>query len=113
MSFNDLLIHKIYKSIATSSQNDFGEWNITYTTGTSPITCRVSPWTMTEELILNRGQTVIPVGVWDNVKYKCFMDVDEPIYAGDQIMYDSKIYRVKDVITNSTSHHKSILVVEL
>ena len=111
MSFTGLLIHTIYKSTATSSQNDFGEWTHAYTSQTSsPITCRVSPIYGGS---LSNKEEIIITGKYDDVKYRCFMDDSESIYTGDRIIYDSKEYRVKEMIVDSTGHHKSALLTEL
>lgn len=106
MSFEGLLIHTIYKQEAYSSQNNFGEYAYSFSTQTSNgITCRVSP--------LLGMEIIDTTGKFDNVKYKCFMDDSEDIETGDRIVYGSDIYRIKELTTNSTSHHKTALLTQL
>jgi len=115
MSFEELLVHKIYKQTLTSSQNDFGEFAYTYITQTSrPITCRISP--------LTGNETIDTTGRYDNVRYKCFISGTLPVSSlrmGDRIMYSSNltlsadIYRVKELIIDSNSHHKTALLTQL
>jgi len=106
MSFTGLLIHKIYKQYAYSSQNDFGEWAYSYSTQTSTgITCRVSP--------LQGMEQIDTTGKFDGVKYKCFMDDAETINTGDRVVYGSDIYRVKEMSIDSNSHHKTALLMQL
>ena len=99
MTFESLLVHSIYKSSHTSSQNSFGEWTHTYTDGTSAISCRVNP-------IINEKR-LDNTGFFDDVKYKVYMDADESLVRGDRVTYSSEEYRVKDVRTDSSSHNKT------
>lgn len=111
MSFDGLLIHKIYKNVPYSSQNDFGEWAYSYSTQTSTgITCRVSPYSITQ---LSDKESIITIGKYDNVKYKCFMDHSENINTGDRVVYSSDIYRVKETMIDSNTHHKTVLLEQL
>ena len=106
MSFDGLLVHKIYKNVPYSSQNDFGEYSYSYSTQTSTgITCRVSP--------LQGMEIIDTTGKFDNVRYKCFMDDKENIKTGDRIVYDSELYRVKELTIDSSSHHKTALLMQL
>jgi hypothetical protein len=106
MSFDGLLVHKIYKNTPYSSQNDFGEYSYSYSTQTATgITCRVSP--------LQGMETIDTTGKYDNVRYKCFMDDSETINTGDRVVYGSDIYRVKELTKDSNSHHKTALLTQL
>ncbi len=102
MTFESLLIHSIYKSTQTSSQNDLGEWLYTYTTGTTAISCRVNP--------LSNAERLDPSGWFSDVRYNIYMDESESISAGDRITYSSEEYDVKDCVTDSSSHNKKASV---
>lgn len=112
MSFDALLIHTIYKQYVYSSQNTFGEWAYSYSSQTgSGITCRMAPWTIYYDT--DRGEKIRLSGKYEDIRYKCFMDVDEDVEIGDRIVYGSETYRVKEVIIDSSGHHKSALLMEL
>ena len=102
ITFESLLIHSITPQTKASSQNALGEWSYTYTDGTD-ITCRCSP--------LTAAQTMNISGWYDDVKYNCFMDDSESVARGDRVEYGSDTYRVKEVILDSSSHHKTALLV--
>jgi len=100
MTFEDLISsHTIYKSTHTSSQNDFGEMEHTYTDGTTPISCRINP--------LSNAERIDTTGIFDNVRYKAYMAADEDISRGDRVTYSSELYRVREVMIDSSSHHKT------
>ena len=102
MTFTSLLIHSVYKQSKVSSQNDLGEWTYTYTTSTSPIICRISP-------VSNRRYRELQ-GYMDDVRYQCFMNYSESVSIGDKLVYSGTEYRVKEVILDSNSHHKTALL---
>ena len=103
MTFTGLLIHTVTSQTATSSQNTLGEWTYSYANGSS-ITCRCSPISAEQRTELS--------GYYDDVKYHCFMDDSESVSRGDKLIYNSNTYRVKEVILDSNSHHKTCLLVE-
>jgi len=105
MTFESLLTHKIYKRVATSSQNSLGEWVYSYTTSTSSINCRVAPVTfeITRDL----------PGELKNIKYIVLMDADEDIDMGDRCIYNSKEYFVVQSKIDSEGHHKTLYIKEL
>jgi len=102
MTFTSLLIHSVTPKTKASSQNALGEWSYTYTDGTD-ITCRCSPVTAEQRMNLS--------GWYDDVKYNCFMDDSESVSRGDIIEYNSENYKVKELILDSSSHHKTALLV--
>jgi len=112
MSFDGLLVHKIYKNVPYSSQNNFGEYAYSYSTQTSTgITCRVSPYSVMYHL--SDVESIKTMGKYDDVVYKCFMDYSENINTGDRVVYESNIYRVKETMIDSNSHHKTVLLTQL
>jgi len=121
MSFISLLDDICYRQLSYSSQNDFGEWTYSYSSQTNrPITCRISPWTISDGLGLSmgRGETILITGKYDDVRYKCFVSGSLPVSSlaiGDRVIISSNInvYRVKDLIKDSTGFHKTALLSEL
>ncbi len=112
MSFDGLLIHKIYKNVPYSSQNDFGEWAYSYSTQTATgITCRVSPYSVLYHL--SDKESILTTGKYDDVKYKCFMDYSENINTGDRVVYGSDLYRVRETMIDSNTHHKTVLLEQI
>jgi len=100
MTYNDLITsHTIYLQTKTSSQNAYGNWTETYTTNTTGETCRLNP-IKAEELIQLQG-------AYDNVKYKAYCDIDSTIDRGMRVVYNSETYKVSEVLTDSSSHHKT------
>lgn len=119
MSFYALLDDICYRQNIYSSQNNFGEWAYLYSTQTNrKIICRISPWTIGESMPISRGEEILTTGKYDDVRYKCFVNGSLPISSlsiGDRIVIsaNSNIYRVKDLIKDSTGFHKTALLVEL
>jgi len=106
MSYDSLTNeHTIYLTTATSSQNALGEWIKTYTTSTTPTKCRLSPLTAAER----QDNT----GLFDDVSYKCFCKITSTISRGMKVSDGTDDYRVKSVITDSNSHHKTALLVQI
>jgi len=102
MTFESLLVHKVSSQTKVSSQNALGEWSYSYTDNAA-ITCRCSPVTA--------SQTMLISGWYDDVKYNCFMDDSESVSRGDRLEYSGDTYRVKDIILDSSTHHKTALLV--
>lgn len=103
MTFKSLLTHSIYLRTRASSQNSWGEWTFTYTTATTATKCRLSPISASERLD--------STGKYDNVKYKCFTEEDVSIDRDQEISDGTNSYRVKETITDSSSHHKTSLLI--
>jgi len=103
MSFEELCKeHSIKFQTKASSQNDFGEWTYTHTTATSGTSCRLSPVSAAERLD--------PTGIYKDVKYICIVPSSTSITRGNRLVAGSDTYLIKDVILDSTSHHKSCLL---
>ena len=105
MTFESLLRHSIYKKIVTSSQNSLGEWEYTYSSSTTPIKCRVAP--VDYEIFRD-----LP-GDLSKVRYIVLMDADEDIDKGDECIYNSDDYYVKESKIDSKGHHKTLYIMEL
>ena len=105
MTFEGLLIHKIYLKIPVSSQNDLGEWITSSTTSDTPISCRLSPLSASERSEMH--------GKMQDVRYKCFCLSDEDLEDGYRVIHDDKEYFVREVITDSSGHHKTAYLVML
>ena len=103
MSFEALLNNKIYKSFAYSSQTAFGEWEMKYSTQTATgIKCRVSE--------ISAKDMVTEPGRFIDTKYKAYMKTSENIKTGDQVIYKSDLYRIKEVRPDSTFHNQMVLL---
>lgn len=102
MTFDSLLVHSIYLSTLSTTTNDFGETLETYTDGTTAISCRVNP--------LSNAERTDNTGFFDDVRYKVYMDDAEAVVRGDRITYSSEVYRVKEVLTDSSTHHKTVYI---
>jgi len=69
-------------------------------------------------MTLGRGESILPIGKYDDVRYKCFVSGTLPISSlsiGDRVTISANTitYRVKDLIKDSTSFHKTALLTEL
>jgi len=105
MSYDSLLIHSVYLNSEASSQNDLGEWTVTYTQGTTAYDCRYSP-------IKAEEVTQLP-GDYNDVRYKCFCKSSNTITRGMKVSDGNHDYRVKEVIIDSSGHHKTAYLVML
>jgi len=105
MTYESLLVHEIYKQTAYSSQNQLGEWEFSYSSSSTPISCRLVPLTASER--------IESAGKYDDVTYKCFVKYSTSISPGDRVTYNSEDYRVKEVIADSESHHKRLYLAKL
>ena len=103
--YDDLMTHTCYKQAVVSSQNAFGEWTESYTTGTTGIECRMSPLTA-EEKIAESGR-------FDDVSYKGFFKSGASITLTDRIVYRSNTYKIKELTKDSEFHHIETLLVGL
>jgi len=102
MTYEGLLNNNILLRTRASSQNSLGEWTYSYTNATTSTKCRVSPLSATERI----DQT----GLYDDVRYKCFCLSSAAITRDSQIVYRGENYRVKEVIIDSSGHHKTALI---
>jgi len=102
MTFDNLLNNSIYLRTRASSQNQLGEWDYTYTDSTTATTCRVMPLTASER--------IDKTGLFDNVRYKCFCASSSTIHKDGQLTYRGEAYRVKEVLIDSSFHHKTALL---
>jgi len=105
MSFDELLIHRVYLGTTSSSQNYLGEWKQSFSYSSTETKCRLSPVTAAE-------RTSQP-GLLDDVKYKAVFPSGTNISLGDRVSYQSKEYLIKEKYYNSTFHHISCLLSEL
>jgi hypothetical protein len=105
MTFTSLLTHTAAIQTNVSSQNELGEWLLTYTTSSTPFACRMSPITAMER--------IDPTGRFDDVRYRCFSESSTRISVDNRVVYNGTVYRVKEVILDSSYHHKSSLLAEL
>jgi len=97
MSYDDLLIHTCYLMTRASSQNYLGEWTYTWTTSTTATECRMSPVSAREQQE--------SYGLYDNVRYTCFLKSGTSITNRTRISYNSDVYEVKEQRYDSTGHH--------
>ena len=102
MTYEGLLNNSILLRTRASSQNILGEWTFTYTNSTSPTKCRVSP--------LSASERIDRTGLFDNVRYKCFCLSGASISRDGEVVYNGDNYRVKEVIMDSSHHHKTALL---
>ena len=105
MSYEELLTHTCYIQTKTSSQNDFGEWEYSYTTGTTPIDCR-----MTEVSAFDR---VDPTGRFENLRYFAYFKSGASISENDRIIYGSETLLVREIVLDAEYHHKEALLSKL
>ncbi|MBE3094892.1 MAG: hypothetical protein IMZ52_07650 [Actinobacteria bacterium] len=105
MTFSSLLVHNSYIQTKYSSQNSLGEWLFTYSSSSTPFACRMSPLSAMERIDLT--------GRFDDVRYRCFCEPDIDLTVDNRLVYNSETYRVKEVITDSSYHHKVSYLTEL
>ena len=105
MTYEGLLNNSIKLRTKYSSQNLLGEWTFTYSSASDSTICRMSPITASER--------IDKTGLYDDVKYKCFCLSSASISRDSQAEYNSKYYRIKEVIIDSSHHHKTALLVEI
>ena len=105
MTFEDLLIHKFFFKTRYSSQNSIGEYEYTVSSTSTGYDCRISPISAMER----REVT----GRYDDVKYKCFCPSSTNILSDTKIAWGNNDYRVKEVIIDSSGHHKTAYLVQV
>jgi len=79
-----------------------GEWTYVYSSSSIPTICRIAPLTASER--------IDTTGLYDNVRHKCFCLSSAAIVRDSQISYRNELYRVKEVIIDSSHHHKTALL---
>jgi len=105
MSYEGLLNNSIYLRTKYSSQNVLGEWTFSYSSASDSTKCRLSP--------LSASERIDKTGLYDDVRYKCFCLSSSSIDRDNQVVYRNKNYRVKEVIIDSSHHHKTALLKEI
>lgn len=105
MTYDSLMAHSIYLQSATSSQNSFGEWTNSYTSSTTATKCRVNP-------VSAKDIRSLP-GLLDDVKYKVYCKSGSSIDRNMRAVYNSETYRVKEVLIDSSHHHRTAFLVLL
>lgn len=103
MTFSSLLNNNILLQTKYSSQNDFGEWTYTYSGASTATKCRISPLSMAER--------IDNTGMFHDVTYKCFCLSSAGIVKDSRVNYAGDSYRIKEVLLDSESHHKTALLV--
>ena len=105
MSFESLLTHKCIIETKASSQNELGEMLNTYTSASTPISCRMDPISAMERMEMQ--------GRFDDVRYICFTESSNRISVDNRVVYNGIVYRVREAILDSTFHHWESLLAEL
>ena len=105
MSYSSLLNTSCYLQTRTSSQNSIREWIYSYTTAPSSTSCRMDPITASER--------IDRTGLYDDVKYTGFFEYSSRIDRDGRLVYNDEVYRIKEVVIDSESHHKEALLVLL
>ena len=105
MSYEGLLIHDMYLETKYSSQDVLGSWEYTFSSATSTTDCRMSPLSAMER----RDVT----GRYDDVKYKCFCKSSSSITRDQRLTWNNEDYRIKEVIIDSSGHHKTAYLVQV
>jgi len=104
MTYESLLNNSITTRTRSSSQNEIGEWTYSYTDDSDSIICRMMPITARER--------IENTGLYDDVSYKCFCLSSASIDRDSQVKYNNNYYRVKEVVMDSSFHHKTALLKE-
>jgi len=100
MSLSSLLTETIWRYTLASSQNELGEWTISYETSSSA-KARVMPLTDEERMAYS--------GRYKNVSFKIYVDYDVDVKPGDRIAYNGAIYHVNEVLWDSSHTYKKII----
>jgi len=104
MTYESLLNNSIKLRTKYSSQNEIGEYTYTYSSASTTTKCRMSP--------VSNMEMIARPGLYEDVKYKCFCLSSSTIDINSQIDYNGEYYRVKQVIIDSSHHHKTALLKE-
>ena len=99
------MTHKCTLQTKTSSQNALGEWLYTYTSASTPISCRMDPVSAMERME-NTGR-------FDDVRFICFTESSNRVSVDNRVVYNAVTYRVKEAILDSTAHHWESIIAEL
>jgi len=102
MTYEGLLNNSVFIRTRYSSQNILGDWEFTYSSASTTTKCRISP--------LSASERIDRTGLFDDVRYKCFLLSGANVSRDSQIEYRSEYYRVKDTIIDSSFHHKTALL---
>ena len=104
MTFEALLTDTIYKYTVVSSQNELGEWTMSFSSSGS-LDARVMPLTDEERMVY--------AGRYPNVILKIYVDYDNAVKPGDRLIYDGVDYYVNEVVWDSSHTYKKIIASRL
>ena len=104
MTFESLLTETIYKYTVASSQNELGEWTVSFSSSGS-LDARVMPLTDEERMVY--------AGRYPNVMLKIYVNYESDIKPGDKILYAGIDYYVNEVVWDSSHTYKKIIASKL
>lgn len=105
MTYEELMNNSIYLQTKTTSTNDLGEPIYTWTTSSTPVSCRLNT--------LSAMERIDTTGRYKDVKYKCYCLSSASISVDNRAVYGGESYRVKEVYSDSSFHHKTALLVQV
>lgn len=103
--YSSMLNNTCERWCSTSTTNDIGEEEYTYTLHTGNIKCRFSPISLEESKGLS--------GINIEAKYKCYILPDQDISSQDRIKWNGITYEITEVKIDSKSMTKRLLLKEL
>lgn len=104
MSFESLLNEEVLILERNESSNELGERIYTWTSGSS-LKCRLVPLSIEERLSLP--------GEYRDANYKAYFLSSASISEADRIKWNNELYSVVAVYTDSSFHHKTVILREV
>ena len=105
MGFDDLLINECYLQTSYSSQNEWKDWEYTYSSASTPTICRLTPITEFERME--------SIGRFDDVRYFGYFQSSASLTEGNRLVYQGNTYIIKESIITSDGHHKEVLLSQI
>ena len=103
--FESMLNNTCERWCSTSTTNDIGEEEYTYTLHTDNIKCRLSPISLKESKDL--------AGINIDARYKCYLLPGQDVSSQDRIKCNGITYEITEVKVDSESMTKRLLLKEL
>lgn len=105
MTFDTLLNSEVDIYTRTATTNALGEKIYSWAVAYQDVDCRLSPLTA-EEMMIRPGE-------WTDVKYKAWFSPDTTITTNDRIYSGSNQYVIREVLIDSESQLKRVMLAKL
>lgn len=105
MSFDSLLINTCRLQTSYSSQNEWKDWEYTYSSASTETKCRLTP--------ISEYETIDNTGRFDDVRYFGYFQSSASLTEGNRLVYHGNTYIIREAVITSDGHHKEVLISEV